>query len=52
MIGKGGFGSVFSVTWLDGKRTVIGNMRSRTPSCVVALKTLSGPQKNFLREVR
>jgi hypothetical protein len=27
-------------------------MRSRTPSCVVALKTLSGPQKNFLREVR
>jgi hypothetical protein len=52
MIGKGGFGSVFSATWLDGKRTVTGNMRSRTPSCVVALKTLSGPQKNFLREVR
>ncbi|RIB30330.1 kinase-like domain-containing protein [Gigaspora rosea] len=26
--------------------------QSRTPSCVVALKTLSGPQKNFLREFK
>ncbi|RIB30313.1 hypothetical protein C2G38_342747 [Gigaspora rosea] len=50
-IGEGGFGSVFSATWLDGKRIVSGksteNVRSRTPSCKVALKTLPGSQKIF-----
>ncbi|RIB20147.1 kinase-like domain-containing protein [Gigaspora rosea] len=44
-IGEGGHGSVFSATWLDGK------YRSRT-SCTVALKTLPGSQKNFLREFK
>ncbi|RIB11751.1 kinase-like domain-containing protein [Gigaspora rosea] len=56
-IGEGGFGSVFSATWLDGKRAVpkdewaLTLTQSRTPSCVVALKTLPGSQKNFLKEV-
>ncbi|RIB03434.1 kinase-like domain-containing protein [Gigaspora rosea] len=57
MIGKGGFvgfGTVFSATWLDGKRVVSGKAvnsytQSRTSSCVVALKTLPGSQKNFKR---
>ncbi|RIB19721.1 hypothetical protein C2G38_1245830 [Gigaspora rosea] len=50
-IGEGGFGSVFSAVWLDGKRIASGEYKSRTPSYVVALKTLPGSQKNFLREV-
>ncbi|RIB13981.1 kinase-like domain-containing protein [Gigaspora rosea] len=54
-IGEGGFGSVFSATWLDGKRIVTGGFlknykQSRTPSYIVALKTLPGIQKNFLKE--
>ncbi|RIB18999.1 kinase-like domain-containing protein [Gigaspora rosea] len=49
-IGEGGFGSVFSATWLDGKRIVSDGSKSRTPSCIVAIKTLPGSQKNFLRE--
>ncbi|RIB00599.1 kinase-like domain-containing protein, partial [Gigaspora rosea] len=47
-IGEGGFGSVFSATWLDGIR-----IRSREQNSTVALKTLSGSKKNpsdFLKE--
>ncbi|RIB23032.1 kinase-like domain-containing protein [Gigaspora rosea] len=55
-IGEGGFGSVFSATWLDGKRTVSNVagefIQSRTPTCIVALKTLPGSQENFLREFK
>ncbi|RIB18998.1 kinase-like domain-containing protein [Gigaspora rosea] len=51
-IGKRGFGSVFSATWLDGKRIASGGSKSRTPSYIVALKTLPGLQKNFLREFK
>ncbi|RIB04082.1 kinase-like domain-containing protein, partial [Gigaspora rosea] len=60
-IGEGGFGSVFSATWLDGKRIVLNDgftlgdrkyKHSRTPSCIVALKTLPGLQKNFLKEFK
>ncbi|RIB23021.1 hypothetical protein C2G38_2033095 [Gigaspora rosea] len=55
-IGEGGFGSVFSATWLDGKRTASNAsgeyIQSRTPSCIVALKTLPGSQENFLREFK
>ncbi|RIB28808.1 kinase-like domain-containing protein [Gigaspora rosea] len=58
-IGEGGFGTVFSATWLDGKRKISdeplklpGYTQSRTSSCVVALKTLPGTQKNFLREFK
>ncbi|RIB04083.1 kinase-like domain-containing protein [Gigaspora rosea] len=55
-IGEGGFGSVFSATWLDGKRIALNDgymkyKQSRTPSSIVALKTLPGPQKNFLKEI-
>ncbi|RIB25025.1 kinase-like domain-containing protein [Gigaspora rosea] len=53
-IGGGGFGSVFSATWLDGKRKIYYESKytqSRTPSCVVALKTLPRSQNNFLKEV-
>ncbi|RIB20018.1 kinase-like domain-containing protein [Gigaspora rosea] len=55
-IGKGGFGTVYSAVWLDGKRIIEGNndvgyARSRK-RCKVALKTLSSPQtsSNFLTE--
>ncbi|RIB18385.1 kinase-like domain-containing protein [Gigaspora rosea] len=48
-IGEGGFGLVFSATWLDGK--IIGR-QSRTLPYIVALKTLPGSQKNFLREFK
>ncbi|RIB17340.1 kinase-like domain-containing protein [Gigaspora rosea] len=55
-IGEGGFGSVFSATWLDGKRIISGEechyTQSRTPSFIVVLKTLPGSQKNFLREFK
>ncbi|RIB10271.1 kinase-like domain-containing protein [Gigaspora rosea] len=52
-IGKGGFGIVFSAMWLDGKKVVSsGYTKSRMPSCMVALKTLSGSQKNFLKEFK
>ncbi|RIB11472.1 kinase-like domain-containing protein [Gigaspora rosea] len=53
-IGGGGFGLVFSATWLDGKRKIYYEgkyTQSRTLSCVVALKTLPGSQNNFLKEV-
>ncbi|RIB10646.1 hypothetical protein C2G38_2205595 [Gigaspora rosea] len=53
-VGKGGFGSVFSAMWLDGKRIVSGeshhSVQSCTPSFIAALKTLPGSQKNFLKE--
>ncbi|KAF0408127.1 serine/threonine protein kinase [Gigaspora margarita] len=50
-IGKGGFGSVFSATWLDGIRKIdnIDNtlVRSRAPRSIVAVKVL---HKNSLKE--
>jgi serine/threonine protein kinase len=62
-IGKGGFGSVYQATWLDGKREVkkIKDVdsyiyeRAREQSSIVALKTLSSSKEkednNFLKEV-
>ncbi|RIB15695.1 hypothetical protein C2G38_1562241 [Gigaspora rosea] len=56
-IGKGGFGSVYSATWLDGIRRVerINTFkRAREPSSIVALKTLTSSKENnfdFLKEV-
>ncbi|RIB02817.1 kinase-like domain-containing protein [Gigaspora rosea] len=54
-IGEGGFGSVYSAIWSSGKR-IIGKIpkytQQRTQSYVVALKTLPGPQKNFLDEFK
>ena len=56
-IGKGGFGSVYSATWLDGIRKVDGYdnnyVRKREPSSIVALKTLASSEENydFLKEV-
>ncbi|RIB04423.1 kinase-like domain-containing protein [Gigaspora rosea] len=53
-IGEGGFGSVFSATWLDGIRKIEFDydndkfIKAREPSSVVALKTLSGSRKNSL----
>ncbi|RIB00027.1 hypothetical protein C2G38_2130562, partial [Gigaspora rosea] len=49
IIGKGGFGTVYSSIWLDGKRVIegdnsVGYVRFRNKSCMVALKTLHGPQ--------
>ncbi|RIB05358.1 kinase-like domain-containing protein [Gigaspora rosea] len=57
-IGKGGFGTVYSSIWLDGKRVIegdnsVGYVRFRNKSCMVALKTLHGPQQissSFLNE--
>ncbi|RIA99860.1 hypothetical protein C2G38_2237104, partial [Gigaspora rosea] len=45
-IGEGGFGCVYSATWSDGIRIIEKAddhyyVRSREPSSVVALKTLS-----------
>ncbi|RIB12033.1 hypothetical protein C2G38_2145276 [Gigaspora rosea] len=52
-IGKGGFGTVFSATWLDGKRMLSDKyIASSTPSFIVALKTLPGSQENFLKEFK
>ncbi|RIB11711.1 kinase-like domain-containing protein [Gigaspora rosea] len=53
-IGKGGFGSVYSATWLDGIRKVYGNVRAREPSSIVALKTLASSKENndFLKEFK
>ena len=53
-IGEGGFGSVFSATWLDGIRKINNYKRAREQSSVVALKTLSSSKENstdFLKEV-
>ncbi|RIB03658.1 kinase-like domain-containing protein [Gigaspora rosea] len=58
IIGKGGFGTVYSSIWLDGKRVIegdnsVGYVQFRNKSCMVALKTLNGPQpmsSNFLNE--
>ena len=53
-IGKGGFGSVYSATWLDGIRKIktinidddnYSYKRSREASSIVAIKTLSGSLK-------
>ncbi|RIB27143.1 kinase-like domain-containing protein [Gigaspora rosea] len=63
-IGKGGFGSVYKATWLDGKREVKkikdGDSyiyeRACEHSSIVALKTLSSSKEkednNFLKEIR
>ncbi|RIB13194.1 hypothetical protein C2G38_2198558, partial [Gigaspora rosea] len=53
-IGKGGFGSVYSATWLDSVRKVEtikdGDndiyKKAREPSSIVALKTLAGSKEN------
>lgn len=54
-VGKGGFGSVYSVTWLDGIRKIDFKngqfVRSRKQSYTVALKTLPGSKADFLNEV-
>ncbi|RIB04927.1 hypothetical protein C2G38_641115 [Gigaspora rosea] len=58
-IGKGGFGTVYSSVWLDGKRMVegdnnLGCVRCRKKSFEVALKELPGSQTSsseFLNEV-
>ena len=52
-IGKGGFGSVYKATWLDGIRKVekitdSNYKRAREASSIVALKTLS---EGSLKEV-
>ncbi|RIB24791.1 kinase-like domain-containing protein [Gigaspora rosea] len=63
-IGEGGYGSVFSATWLDGIRKIESNWsnwnnstytftQTREPSSTVALKTLSGSKEislDFLKE--
>ncbi|RIB23707.1 hypothetical protein C2G38_2032503 [Gigaspora rosea] len=55
-VGKGGFGFVYSATWLDGIRKVDGSdynyVRAHEPSNTVALKTLTSFKKNnnFLKE--
>ncbi|RIB21695.1 hypothetical protein C2G38_2298816 [Gigaspora rosea] len=41
IIGKGGFGTIYSATWLDGKPIIKNNLQARDQSCKVALKTLS-----------
>ncbi|RIB20469.1 kinase-like domain-containing protein [Gigaspora rosea] len=54
-IGKGGFGFVYSATWLDGVRKVNSYKRSRKPSSTVALKTLTNSEENkvdFLKEFK
>ncbi|RIB10239.1 kinase-like domain-containing protein [Gigaspora rosea] len=57
-IGKGGFGSVYSATWLDGIRKIEkidghNHVRSREPSCIVALKTLSDSSlKEFKNHIK
>ncbi|RIB14894.1 kinase-like domain-containing protein [Gigaspora rosea] len=54
-VGKGGFGYVFSATWLDGKRRAIYDgekyIQSRTKPDIVALKTLSDDSAEFLQNV-
>ncbi|RIB28241.1 hypothetical protein C2G38_2059899, partial [Gigaspora rosea] len=62
-IGKGGFGSVYSSTWLDGIRNVdeikdgdnVIYKRARKPASTVALKTLASSMENnndFLKEFK
>ncbi|RIB22334.1 kinase-like domain-containing protein [Gigaspora rosea] len=60
IIGKGGFGTVYSSIWLDGKRKVVGDnntghVRFRIKLYEVALKTLPGSQtssSSFLTEFK
>ncbi|RIB25740.1 hypothetical protein C2G38_2066781 [Gigaspora rosea] len=60
LIGKGGFGTVYSSIWLDGKRMVegddsLGYVRRRKKPFEVALKTLTGSQTSsskFLNEFK
>ncbi|RIB19886.1 kinase-like domain-containing protein [Gigaspora rosea] len=62
-IGEGGFGSVYSVTWLDGIRKIEtikdGDndiyKKAREPSSTIAPKTLAGSKENnndFLKEFK
>ncbi|RIB15176.1 kinase-like domain-containing protein [Gigaspora rosea] len=59
-IGEGGFGSVYSATWLDGIRQKVekinddNHKRARETSSIVALKTLASSKENnndFLKEL-
>ncbi|RIB25220.1 kinase-like domain-containing protein [Gigaspora rosea] len=58
-IGKGGFGFVYSATWLDGIRKIDVSddnyVKAREPSSTVALKTLASSKENdfdFLKEFK
>lgn len=60
-IGKGGFSTVYSATWIDGARARSVDYKTgsfvakRLSNCTVALKILDGAQdnfNNFLHEVR
>ncbi|RIB18725.1 hypothetical protein C2G38_2183829 [Gigaspora rosea] len=54
-IGEGAFGSIFSATWLNGHENLVAIIMNINPSCVVALKTLSDPDKDpyfFLKELK
>ncbi|RIB17169.1 hypothetical protein C2G38_2188048 [Gigaspora rosea] len=48
--GKGGFGSVYSATWLDGIRKVdrddYNYVRACEPSSIIALETLTSSKEN------
>ncbi|RIB00422.1 kinase-like domain-containing protein [Gigaspora rosea] len=56
LIGKGGFGSVYSALWLDGIRKVDGDdfnyISAREPFCIVALKTLANSKETNLMECK
>ncbi|RIB10275.1 kinase-like domain-containing protein [Gigaspora rosea] len=53
-IGQGGFGTVYSATWLDGIRKIDNNrgdcMRARKPCSIVAFKSLNGNPSEFFNE--
>ncbi|RIB01920.1 kinase-like domain-containing protein [Gigaspora rosea] len=60
-IGKGGFSTIYSATWIDGKRaysldeTKRKLIKTREKFCKVALKSLTGTQNvslNFLNEFK
>ncbi|RIB30914.1 kinase-like domain-containing protein [Gigaspora rosea] len=48
VIGKGRFGTVYSAQWLESKRNSLTQRAYR----MVALKTLSGSQENFLKDFK
>ena len=52
-IGKGGFASVFSATWLDGEPTLHGKYKERTDPVTVALKKFKNSvMEVFINEVK
>ncbi|RIB21909.1 hypothetical protein C2G38_2014583 [Gigaspora rosea] len=60
-IGKGGFSTIYSATWIDGKRAYSWDktkgklIKTREKFCKVALKSLTGTQNislNFLNEFK